>query len=92
LNALGAIFYPVTIRSTGVGWALGVGRVGSIVGPVLAGSLLSLGWHPREILLAGTVPALCATLAIMATARLRGNANAYRSELPPKHLRVPSCR
>jgi len=86
LNALGAIFYPTTIRSTGVGWALGVGRVGSILGPVLAGSLLSLGWHPREIFLAGAVPSLCAALSIMATARLRGNANAYRSELDPEVL------
>ena len=86
LNALGAIFYPTTIRSTGVGWALGVGRAGSIVGPVLAGSLLSLGWHPREIFLAGAVPSLCATVAIMATARLRGNANPYRSELDPEMM------
>jgi MFS transporter, AAHS family, 4-hydroxybenzoate transporter len=86
LNALVACFYPTTIRSTGVGWALGVGRVGSIVGPVVAGSLLSMGWHPRQIFLAGAVPALCAALAIMGTGRLRGNASAYRSELDPELL------
>jgi AAHS family 4-hydroxybenzoate transporter-like MFS transporter len=28
--ALAAIFYPAPIRSTGVGWALGIGRLGSI--------------------------------------------------------------
>ena len=37
LNALSASYYPTAVRSTGVGWALGVGRVGSIVGPMLAG-------------------------------------------------------
>ncbi len=84
LNALVASFYPTPIRSTGVGWALGVGRVGSIVGPVLAGALLSIGWHPRQIFLAGAIPALCAAVSIMATARLRGNSSAYRTEFDPE--------
>ncbi|MCG2635157.1 MAG: aromatic acid/H+ symport family MFS transporter [Gammaproteobacteria bacterium] len=44
LNALAASIYPTTARSTGVGWALGVGRIGSILGPVLGGVLLALGW------------------------------------------------
>ena len=86
LNALVACFYPTTIRSTGVGWALGVGRVGSIVGPLLAGSLLSMGWVPRQVFLAGAVPSLCAAIAILGTSRLRGNASAYRSELDPEMM------
>ena len=32
-NALAAGFYPTSVRATGVGWALGIGRVGSIIGP-----------------------------------------------------------
>jgi AAHS family 4-hydroxybenzoate transporter-like MFS transporter len=86
LNALVAAFYPTAIRSTGVGWALGIGRIGSIVGPVLAGSLLSIGWHPRQIFLAGAIPALCAALSIMGTARLRANTSAYSTELDPEVL------
>jgi MFS family permease len=39
--ALAAIFYPAPIRSTGVGWALGIGRLGSIGGPLLIGVLLA---------------------------------------------------
>ena len=39
-NALVSIFYPTFIRSTGVGWALGIGRIGSIIGPVLGGFML----------------------------------------------------
>jgi AAHS family 4-hydroxybenzoate transporter-like MFS transporter len=86
LNALVAIFYPTAIRSTGVGWALGVGRVGSIVGPVLGGVMLSIGWHARQIFLAGAIPALCAAISIMLTSRLRGNSTAYRSELDPEPI------
>lgn len=86
LNALVASFYPTAIRSTGVGWALGVGRVGSIVGPVLGGIMLSIGWHAREIFLAGAVPALCAAVSIMLTSRLRGNSSAYRPELDPEAI------
>ncbi len=53
LNALVAEFYPTAIRSTGVGWALGVGRIGSIVGPVLGevapwGHLSSTTQKPRN--------------------------------------------
>jgi AAHS family 4-hydroxybenzoate transporter-like MFS transporter len=42
LNAIAGTVYPTDIRSTGVGWALGIGRIGSILGPVLGGILLSL--------------------------------------------------
>lgn len=41
--ALCASFYESFLRSTGVGWAMGVGRVGAIVGPVLGGLLLGVG-------------------------------------------------
>ncbi|MGB1990256.1 MAG: MFS transporter [Cycloclasticus pugetii] len=41
LNALSSYMYPTHIRSTGVGWALGIGRIGSIVGPLLAGALVA---------------------------------------------------
>ena len=73
LSAVAATFYPISIRSTGIGWCLGVGRVGSIVGPALGGVMLKLDWSPREILLAGSIPALCAAAATFTSLRLRGN-------------------
>ena len=76
INALSASFYPTAIRATGVGWALGVGRIGSIVGPVIGGVLLSLGWSARQILLAGAIPAACAAVAIALSIRLSQAAGA----------------
>jgi len=62
-HAVTAGFYPPAIRSTGVGWALGVGRIGSITGPVLGGWLLSHGTAVEQVFWAAAVPALIATLA-----------------------------
>ena len=65
LNVLAVNFYPTSIRSTGVGWALGIGRIGSIAGPVLAGDLLSMDWQPWQVLLSGAVPTLFASGGIL---------------------------
>jgi len=46
--ALAAIFYPASARSTGVGWALGVGRIGGIVSPLLLGGALESGVAPAS--------------------------------------------
>ncbi|HZF15122.1 MAG TPA: MFS transporter [Steroidobacteraceae bacterium] len=61
LNALAAAFYPPVIRSTGIGWAVGIGRVGAILGP-LAGSLPFIKTLPtNDILGLMVVPViLCA--------------------------------
>jgi len=65
-NALAADVYPTAIRSTGVGWAFGVGRVGSILGPILGGVLLSYGGGARRAFWAAAAPALIATCAALA--------------------------
>jgi MFS transporter, AAHS family, 4-hydroxybenzoate transporter len=80
INALAAGFYPTAIRSTGIGWALGIGRIGSIVGPMVAGMLLSAGWRPQQVFLAGVIPACCAAAAVLLASRLRGKADAYRPQ------------
>jgi len=77
LNALAAMFYPAHVRATGLGWALGVGRVGSILGPSIGGVLLSLGWTPDRIFMAGVAPALCAAAAIVTASMLSQKANAF---------------
>jgi AAHS family 4-hydroxybenzoate transporter-like MFS transporter len=69
MNALAAGLYPTSIRSTGVGWALGVGRIGSIIGPLAGGVLLGFGWNAQSVVLIAAVPALLAGIAVVA---LRG--------------------
>lgn len=65
VNALAATYYPTALRSTGVGWSLGIGRVGSIVGPVLAGELIRRNWSNGEIFMAMAVPTVISALMLM---------------------------
>ncbi len=71
-NALAAGFYPTSVRATGVGWALGIGRVGSIVGPLVGGALLTMKWSTASVFLAAAIAALCAALAAFSLSRLAG--------------------
>ncbi|MBV9742146.1 MAG: MFS transporter, partial [Acidobacteriia bacterium] len=65
LNALAASLYPTDLRSTGIGSGLGVGRLGSIVGPVLAGQLIAAHWTARSLFLGAAVPALVSAVVIV---------------------------
>jgi AAHS family 4-hydroxybenzoate transporter-like MFS transporter len=71
-NALAAGFYPTSVRATGVGWALGIGRVGSIVGPLIGGALLTAKWSTASLFAAAALAALCASLAAFSLSRLAG--------------------
>jgi MFS transporter, AAHS family, 4-hydroxybenzoate transporter len=63
-NGLSAAKYPARIRTTGVGWALGIGRIGAIVGPVVGGVLLAAHFSPRNLFFTIAVPALIAAGAM----------------------------
>jgi MFS transporter, AAHS family, 4-hydroxybenzoate transporter len=71
-NALAAGFYPTSVRSTGVGWALGIGRVGSIVGPLVGGALMTAKWSTGSVFMAAAIAAFCAALAAFSLSRLAG--------------------
>ncbi len=62
-NALASCLYPTVIRGTGIGWALGIGRIGSILGPTLGGYMLAQKYQLQSIFLIITIPALIAALA-----------------------------
>jgi len=70
-HALSSEFYPTRMRSTGVGWALGIGRIGSIVGPVVGGQLLAQGTGMRQVFWAATIPAVIAAMAAAGVAAAR---------------------
>ena len=72
-NALSVYFYPVALRSTGLGWGLGVGRSGAIVGPVLFGYLLgSLQWSATAVFCVTAIPLLVGGTAIFLMGRHYG--------------------
>ena len=68
-NALAATYYPTAMRSTGVGWALGIGRVGSIVGPLVGGIMIANHASAQTLFTTAAVPALCACLAAFGLSR-----------------------
>lgn len=68
-NALTATFYPTAIRSTGVGWALGIGRIGSIIGPLVGGAMLARDMGAQTLFAVAAVPALVAWVAVLMLAR-----------------------
>lgn len=65
MNAITATLYPVSIRATGIGWALGIGRFGSIVGPTVGGLLLQAGWTATAIFPLAAAPAAIAATALL---------------------------
>jgi AAHS family benzoate transporter-like MFS transporter len=63
-NACAVQYYPAHIRSTGLGWAMGIGRVGAIIGPVLGGALHASGLPNQASFLAFAVPGVIGAFAI----------------------------
>jgi AAHS family 4-hydroxybenzoate transporter-like MFS transporter len=59
-----ASFYDTELRATGVGWAIGVGRVGAIVGPVVGGLLVGSGMPTARLFLIVGVMSAGAALAV----------------------------
>lgn len=49
LYALSPVVYDASVRATGVGWGIGIGRIGAIVSPTVAGVLLDAGWQPLHL-------------------------------------------
>jgi len=70
LIALAAIYYPTAIRSTGVGWAMGMGRVGSFAGPLAVGSLVATGLSTVGVFVALGLPALVAAATTVIAGRM----------------------
>lgn len=63
LYAFGSIVYPTEVRGTGVGVASAVGRIGAMLGPVIAGQLLTAGFGAAGVITAAIpciiISALC---------------------------------
>jgi MFS transporter, AAHS family, 4-hydroxybenzoate transporter len=71
-NATCGALYPARMRASGIGWALGVGRLGGIIAPILGGWLLKTGVAPLHIFLGACVFAVIAAIAT-ALLKIRGS-------------------
>ncbi|HEY5410293.1 MAG TPA: MFS transporter [Caulobacteraceae bacterium] len=75
LNGTAGLAYPTPVRARGLGAALGVGRVGSVIGPLLAGAMVSSGvTSARDLFLLPLAPlalGLIASLVVAANLNLR---------------------
>ncbi|HWI29776.1 MAG TPA: MFS transporter [Stellaceae bacterium] len=75
MNAVASTIYPTYIRSTGVGWALGIGRIGTMLGAAMGGLLLALHLPIPTVFTLAALPALltaAATFGLGRAERRRG--------------------
>jgi MFS transporter, AAHS family, 4-hydroxybenzoate transporter len=83
---LAANFYDTSLRATGVGWALGSGRVGAVVGPVIGGGLIAAGLSTPALFIVAGLVSLAAALSVFglggATRRVTRSAPAPESASP----------
>ena len=78
--ALCASYYDTYLRATGVGWAMGIGRIGAITGPVLGGLLLGAGLSAASLFLWVGLVSVAAAAAVFTFGR--GSAEASKSASP----------
>lgn len=64
INTLAATYYPTYLRTTGIGWGLGIGRIGAILGPYIGGVLLDQNWSNQQLFLAAAMPAVVTAIAM----------------------------
>jgi AAHS family 4-hydroxybenzoate transporter-like MFS transporter len=79
-NATCGKLYPARMRTSGLGWALGIGRLGGIAAPVLGGYLLSLKMAPTHIFLSACLFAVIAAAATGLLALRGTRSTSMRSE------------
>jgi benzoate transport len=69
IYALTPQLYPALLRATGMGFAIGMGRVGGILSPIIAGVLLDAGVRPERVFFVFAAPLLLALSAVLSLGR-----------------------
>jgi MFS family permease len=69
-NAASGLLYPTAIRARGVGWALGIGRFGSMLGPLIGGVLIGMKLPLQQLFLLAAAPMVAGLIASIGVARL----------------------
>lgn len=64
MYAITPSLFPPQYRGTAMGWAVGIGRLGAVVAPMVAGALLDATWHPTAIYMLFALPLVIATATV----------------------------
>ncbi|NWK76858.1 aromatic acid/H+ symport family MFS transporter [Aquitalea sp. LB_tupeE] len=75
INAMAANNYPTALRTTSVGWSLGIGRIGSLIGPVLGGQLIALNWSQSTLFHLVALPSVLIVLILLLGSRAQAVRN-----------------
>ncbi|MEO9129622.1 MAG: MFS transporter [Sphingomonas sp.] len=65
MAAFTATLYPTQVRSTGTSWALGIGRLGSTVGPLIGQMLIGWHWEPGRVFPSIALASVCASICLL---------------------------
>jgi AAHS family 4-hydroxybenzoate transporter-like MFS transporter len=79
---LAAQAYPTLIRSTGVGWGMAMGRCGQVIGPLIAGAMVSAGLTIGPVFIALALASIVGSIAILT---LKGALDTRRRQMEVSH-------
>jgi predicted MFS family arabinose efflux permease len=65
LYAAAPVVFAADVRTTGLGWAIGIGRVGAILSPLTVGLLVDAGWSPTALYVLCALPLALAAWACL---------------------------
>jgi len=82
LMAFAATLYPISLRATGLGWVFGVGRAGPIVGQGIGAFMIARHWPLANMFMAAAVPALIATVCLLAMKQILQKREAQAAVAP----------
>jgi AAHS family 4-hydroxybenzoate transporter-like MFS transporter len=85
-NAFVGNYYPSHVRASGIGWALGIGRLGTILGSYVTGMMIEAGATPHTLFEISAIPGLCGAAAIWFVARK--GASAPPAALAPQAVKA----
>ena len=83
-------FYPMAMRSTGIGWASGVGRSGAILAPIAIGTLVGMALPLEQNFMAIAIPAVIAVIAVSLIRHGRSASVQAAPAMPPRARAVQS--
>jgi len=85
MNAVAVHFYPTPLRSTGLGWGLGIGRLGAVAGPLVAGILMQGGQASATLFYFAAISMLAGATAMFFMAARYGKRLKEFSQLGDRH-------